>query len=77
MNMGELEKIRNSEKAYITPAQAAAVLECDPQYIRLQAREDPEKLGFPVVCIGNRTKILRLPFLRFVIGGGWDDSNGS
>lgn len=71
--MSSIEKIKAMDTATITPAQAAEVLSCNPQYIRMQAREDPSKLGFPVVCIGRRTKIPRLPFIAFIAGGaeGW------
>lgn len=71
--MSSIEKIKAMDRATITPAQAAEVLNCNPQYIRMQAREDPSKLGFPVVCIGRRTKIPRLPFIAFIAGGaeGW------
>ena len=72
--MDALIEVINCQKAYITPAQAAAVLECDAQYIRMAAHQDPDQLGFPVMCVGNRTKIMRLPFIKFVTGGGWDDA---
>ena len=43
-------------------------LEYNPQAIRIMARENPAALGFPVVVIGTRTKIPRVPFLRYVLG---------
>ena len=52
-----LEEIRASGKAFLTPAEAAGPLRCDPQALRLTAQQHPEKLGFPVVCVGKRTKI--------------------
>lgn len=61
-----LEEIRASDKPFLTPADVAGVLAADAQSIRLQAREFPEALGFPVICVGNRTKIPRKPFLRFL-----------
>lgn len=61
-----LEEIRASDKTFLTPADVAGVLAADAQSIRLQAREFPEALGFPVICVGNRTKIPRKPFLRFL-----------
>lgn len=60
-----LDEIRASDKTFLTPADVAGVLAADAQSIRLQAREFPEALGFPVICVGNRTKIPRKPFLRF------------
>ena len=59
-----LEEIRASGKAVLTPAEAAGPLRCDPQALRLTAQQHPEKLGFPVVCVGKRTKIPTEPFLR-------------
>ena len=35
VNMSALEKIKASDKSVITPAEAASVLCCNPQYIRL------------------------------------------
>ena len=73
VNMSALEKIKASDKPVITPAEAASVLCCNPQYIRLQARKDASKLPFPVFCVGSRTHIPRLPFIAFIEGGayGW------
>lgn len=61
-----LDEIRASDKIFLTPTDVAGVLAADAQSIRLQAREFPEALGFPVICVGNRTKIPRKPFLRFL-----------
>ena len=61
-----LDEIRKSTKDVLTPADIAEVLNADPQDIRVAARMAPEKLGFPVIVIKSRTKIPRLPFLRFM-----------
>lgn len=53
---------------YLTPKQAAEVIGCDPQKIRIQAQRNPALLGFPVSVIGTRTKIPRIPFIEFVFG---------
>lgn len=63
-----LQEIKALDRDVITPVQAAGVLGCDPHFIRLAARECPERLGFPVCVIGSRTKIPRVPFIRFVEG---------
>ena len=57
----------------LTPAQAGAVLGIHPHTIRLQARDDPRKLGFPVIVAKSRTYIPRMPFIQFLMGGGRDD----
>lgn len=61
-----LDEIRASTRDILTPAQVAPILGCDPQCIRVTAREAPEKLGFPVTVMGTRVRIPRLPFLRFL-----------
>lgn len=65
---GALDDIKRMETPTITPAQAATVLGCNPHWIRLMARQQPEKLGFPVTVLGSRTKIPRVPFIRYIEG---------
>ena len=69
-----LEDIIRSEKPFITPQQAARVIGCDPQYIRQVAHgPNPRALGFPTTVTPTRTRIPRLPFIRYVEEGftGW------
>lgn len=61
-----LQEIVASEKPFLTPGDIAPVLRSDPQTIRVTARTTPERVGFPFVFTGNRMKIPRLPFLRFL-----------
>lgn len=61
-----LAEIWASDKVMLLASDVAPVLGCDPHSIRLQAREFPEALGFPVVVIGNRTLIPRKPFLAYL-----------
>ena len=61
-----LEQIKASDAVFLTPAQIAPVLSVDPQVIRIQARNNPEFLGFPVMVAKSRTKIPRVPFLRWL-----------
>ena len=63
-----LDQIAEMTAEVLTPAQVASVLHLDQDTIRGQAREAPWLLGFPVVLAGNRVKIPRLPFLRFMRG---------
>lgn len=61
-----IEDIRAMDKSWLLPSEAAQVLGCDPQWLRIMARERPERLGFPVCCTSeHRVKIPREPFLRF------------
>lgn len=63
-----IEEIVASTKELLTPADIAPILRCNPQAIRITARRNPEWLGFPVVCVGNRVKIPRGPFLAHWMG---------
>lgn len=61
-----IEEIKNSEKVCLSPAEAADALGCSPQAIRILARQNPERLGFPVLVSGTRTHIPRIPFLEYL-----------
>lgn len=61
-----LQEIKDSDAIFLTPRDVAPVLQTDPHLIRLMARSDPAKLGFPVSVIKSRTKIPRVPFLRWI-----------
>ncbi len=63
-----LEELRAYDKAFITPVIAAKFLGCSPHWLRLTARDEPEKLNFPVQRVGNRTKIPKEAFIRFMEG---------
>ena len=61
-----LKEIAAMTTATITPAIVAKATNGDPQYIRDAARDCPERLGYPVMRLGSRTKIPRIPFLRYM-----------
>lgn len=61
-----IEELLQSDQAYLTPADIAPILHCDPQCIRAQAQEDSRKLGFRVIIIGTRIRIPRIPFLQYL-----------
>lgn len=63
-----LEDIEDLDCETLTAQQIAPILCANPETIRLQARERPELLGFPVIVLGNRVKIPRQPFLSFMRG---------
>lgn len=63
-----MEEIKTSDKCFLIPTDVAEVIGCDPQYIRIAARDCPEQLGFPVTRTGTRTKIPRIPFIQYVEG---------
>ena len=76
-----LAEIKQSPALYLTAADIAPVLGCDPDLLRAQARYKPELLGFPVCVIGSRVKIPRRAFLAFFWGIGkppprWHGNDG-
>lgn len=66
--MNTLSEVERSKKSMLTANDIAPILGSDPQLIRMQARERPELLGFPVICIGSRVKIPVEGFLSFMRG---------
>lgn len=61
-----VEQMLKSNKVTLSPADVSEAIACDPRYIRAAAKTNPESLGFPVMLIGNSTRIPRIPFLRFL-----------
>lgn len=59
-----LEEIIQSDQVFLLPKDIAPVMGCNAQDIRLAARAGG--LGFPVTFVGNRCKIPRIPFLRYI-----------
>ena len=67
--MSALDAVKQMTTTTINPDQAAKVLGCDAHGLRVAARQRPELLGFPVIIIGHRVRIPRIPFLRAIEGG--------
>lgn len=63
-----LDAIKQSERLFLVPSEAAAIIGCDPNKIRVTAHQRPELLGFPVCVVGSRVKIPRKPFIQFIEG---------
>lgn len=63
-----LDEIRAIDREYLLPREVAAVLGTTDQGIRVWARQRPDGLGFPVVCIGSRVKIPKKGFLNWMEG---------
>ena len=63
-----LDAIKQSERLFLVPSEAAAIIGCDPNKIRVTAHQRPELLGFPVCVVGSRVKIPRIPFIQFIEG---------
>lgn len=66
-----LAEMAEMEEYFLLPSQVAPLLGCQPYAVSLMAEteEGRKALGFPVIRLGTRTKIPRIPFLRFM---GWE-----
>ena len=66
-----LEELAKLDSVCITPEQAAPAIGCNSQWIRKMAEDEKKRnaIGFPVIRIGCRTKIPRIPFLKAL---GWE-----
>lgn len=65
----ELKELVKSEKPIITPREAARVLHCTPYLLNLQLKKGT--LPFPAFVVGQRVKIPRVPFLKYLgVDGG-------
>lgn len=63
-----LEDIKAMDREMLTAEIVSKVIGADPQNIRVAALQKPYLLGFPVCIIGNRVKIPRRPFIKFMEG---------
>ena len=63
-----LDEIRRLDREYLIPREIAPILGCDPQDIRVAAKQRSERLGFNVCVVGSRIKIPRLAFIRWMEG---------
>ena len=63
-----LKDIEVMEEETLTPLQVGQIIGFNPQSIRIQARENPDLLGFPVICTKKRVRIPRQAFLAFMRG---------
>lgn len=63
-----LEDIMRMDRPYLVPVEVADVLGCSSYAINVAAKkaETRDMLGFPVVKIGTRCKIPRIPFLHYM-----------
>lgn len=64
----DLKALEAMDCIFLTPAQAAPYIGANPGTLRWQAQNEPHALGFPVIQAKRRTKIPRVPFIRFLRG---------
>lgn len=61
-----LLRLTKSNDPMVSLTDASEVLGCAENVLRVTIQQAPERLGFPAILIGNRVKIPRVPFLRFM-----------
>lgn len=64
----KLQDLRDMEDDVITPAIAGDVLGCTGFLLGRMCHDEPEKVQFPFICIGNKTIIPRDGFIRWFEG---------
>ena len=60
-----LEEIKRIDKEMLSCEDVAPYFGCDPQDIRVQAKQDAGALGVPCVMIGNRVKFPKAGFVNY------------
>lgn len=61
-----VEDLKKMKKPVISGTMAARVIGMDSTRLIGYAREHPEKIQFPFQISGNRMKVPRIPFLRWL-----------
>ena len=61
-------EIKKSDKLILTAQDVAPILQCDPQTLRISARDQKELIGFNCSVIGQTLRIPRLAFIRWMEG---------
>lgn len=64
-----LEQLELIPDEILTCTQVAPILKANPATLHHQAIEMPWLLGFPVIVAGNRVKIPKRAFIRFMTEG--------
>ena len=65
MRLAEIELL---DRDFLTVAEVASCIRCDPQSVRDQAEMNPKFLGFNIAKIGHSYKIPRLAFIAWMKG---------
>lgn len=71
-----MAEIMASQEPMLTPDDVAGVLGSHPATIRETAKQHPERIGYPFTFVGNRMKIPRIGFLRWLTGGAEQADGG-
>lgn len=63
-----LKEIENLDRDFLTVAEVAGCIHCEPQLIRDEASKSPKYLGFPISKVGHSYKIPKEGFLNWARG---------
>lgn len=63
-----LEDVKAMDRGFLIPREVAELMGCDPQWLRVKARQNPEELPFPVWLVGNRVKVPKAAFIAWMEG---------
>ena len=63
-----LDEMKRSDRPMLTPYDISEVLGSDPTTIRMTARDYPERVRYPFTFTGNRMKVPRVAFIRWMEG---------
>lgn len=66
--MTELERIEALPKDMLVPADVAKVLGCAPYLINVATRDGKNPFPFPIIRIGKRVRIPKIPFVKAMRG---------
>jgi hypothetical protein len=66
--MQTIDEIKATDKAFLTCAEIAPVIGSDAHALRIEAKKEHCRLGFPVMVIGTRVKIPVAGFIAWYEG---------
>ena len=66
--MSELDRIEALPKDMLVPKDVAKCLGCDPYLINVVTRDGKNPFPFPVIRIGTRVRIPKIPFIKAMKG---------
>lgn len=65
MTLQDLEQI---PREYLLPKEVAPILGCNPYSINVAAKKGPDRFPFPVIIMGTRVRIPKIPFIKAMRG---------
>lgn len=68
MNSDELDRIEALPKEMLVPTDVAKYLGCSAYTINIATRDGKNPFPFPVIRVGNRVRIPKIPFIKAMRG---------